>query len=190
MLQAGYNAVYADQTQLKAMFKKLFSIFKKTEPKQNELAPSVNADISRDHHLSESSPKQNRLVLDADARISCNGFLTQTFGIRIADGSIAPFSKIGDIYPARGSFTFSTAEDFQDQITVEFHRSAEPVASDASLLGAVRISGYELEKEKEPSVRVHFEVSDDQIVIWATNEKQKSDLTLRLIKNSECSTVH
>ena len=136
------------------------------------------------------APNDNRIIIDPNAAISSEGFLTQTFGIRIYDGSIAPFSKQGECYPVLGSYSFSTDEDMQDQITLEFHRSSEFVATSESLIGQLRIRGYMLEKAREPLVRVHYELSDDQIAVWVTNEKNNGDLSISLVKNSEGSNVH
>lgn len=132
----------------------------------------------------------NRIVLDSMAHIEKDGILTESFGIRIYDGIIAPFSRAGDNYPSKGSYTFSTSEDFQDQIILEFHRSSQSVANQESYLATVRIRGYKLEKAKEPQIRVHYELSNGQVSIWATNEKRGSNLTLTLIKNAEGVSVH
>lgn len=137
----------------------------------------------------KGSPK-NRIVIDPDAPIGTNGTLTETFGIRIYDGSIAPFARTGDAYPARGSYSFSTDEDLQDQITLEFHRSSEAMASLESFIGQVRIRGYKLEGAREPLVRLHYEIARGQIVIWATNEKGNGELSLAVIKNIEGQSVH
>ena len=137
----------------------------------------------------KDSPK-NRIVIDPDAPIGTNGTLTETFGIRIYDGSIAPFARAGDVHPARGSYSFSTDEDLQDQITLEFHRSSEAMASLESFIGQVRIRGYKLEGAREPLVRLHYEIARGQIVIWATNEKGNGELSLAVIKNIEGQSVH
>lgn len=116
--------------------------------------------------------------------------MTQTFGIRIYDGSIAPFSNQGESYPVKGSYSFSTDEDMQDQITLEFHRSSETMATNESLIGQLRIRGYELEEARQPLVRVHYELSDDQIVVWVTNDKDNGELSVSIIKNSDGLSVH
>ena len=132
----------------------------------------------------------NRVVIDTDAPISADGVLTQTFGIRVYDGSIAPFSKQGESYPVTGSYSFSTDEDMQDQITLEFHRSSQTMATDESLICQLRIRGYSLEEANEPLVRVHYELSDNKIEVWVTNEKNNSELSISMIKNSDGSSVH
>lgn len=136
------------------------------------------------------TPNDNRIIIDPNAPISEEGVLTQAFGIRIYDGSIAPFSKQGESYPARGSYSFSTDEDMQDQITLEFHRSSEAMATNESFIGLLRIRGYKLEKAREPLVRVHYELSGNQIVVWVTNEKNNGELFVAIVKNSEGSSVH
>ena len=138
----------------------------------------------------DRDPQEGRIILDSDAPIGDGGVLTETFGIRIYDGTIAAFSKVGENYPARGSYTFTTDEDFQDQITLEFHRSSQSMANQESFLGIVRIRGYKLEKAREPLIRVHYELSDNQIAIWATNEKHGSELLLTVLKNIEGASVH
>src|SRR5690606_18934760 len=80
--------------------------------------------------------------------------------------------------PAMGSYSFSTDEDFQDQITLEFHRSSESMASPESFIGQVRIRGYKLEGAREPLVRLYYEIANQQIAIWATNEKDNGELAL------------
>ena len=129
-------------------------------------------------------------MIDANAPIGANETLTETFGIRIYDGSIAPFAKAGNGYPAMGSYSFSTDEDLQDQITLEFHRSSESMASPESFIGQVRIRGYKLEGAREPLVRLYYEIANAQIVIWATNEKDNGELSLSVIKNTEGQSVH
>ncbi|NQZ31331.1 MAG: Hsp70 family protein [Oceanospirillaceae bacterium] len=115
--------------------------------------------------------------------IGKNGILQKTFGLRINDDSIAPFSKVGESYPAKGSYTFSTSEDNQDHITLEFHCSSENFASKDSFVGAVRISGYRLEAAKEPMIRIHYEISSNKIIVWATNEKVNGHVSLAIIDN-------
>jgi len=132
-----------------------------------------------------STDNIDKIILDADAPIENEGCLTESFGIKIYDGSIAPFAKKGEKYPTYGSYTFSTTEDFQDQITLEFHRSSESKASADSYLGTIRISGFELGKAEEPMVRVYFSIADGKILVWATNEKEKSKLSFTMLKNSE-----
>lgn len=78
----------------------------------------------------------------------------------------------------------------QDQITLEFHRSSETMATSESFLGQLRIRGYKLEGAREPIVRVHYELSNDQIVVWVTNEKNNGELSVSIVKNSEGSSVH
>lgn len=136
------------------------------------------------------APCDSRVIIDANAPIGAEGVLTQTFGIRIYDGTIAPFSKSGESYPTKGSYSFSTDEDLQDQITLEFHRSSEAMATSESVLGQLRIRGYKLEGAREPIVRVHYELSNDQIVVWVTNEKNNGELSVSIVKNSEGSSVH
>ena len=135
-------------------------------------------------------PSSNRLVIDSNAPISSGGVLTQTFGIRIYDGSIAPFSKLGESYPVKGSYSFSTDEDMQDQITLEFHRSSETIATNESLIGQLRIRGYKLEEARQPLIRVHYELSNDQIVVWVTNEKDNGELSVSIVKNGDGANVH
>ncbi len=135
-------------------------------------------------------PCGSRVIIDANAPIGAQGVLNQTFGIRIYDGTIAPFSKSGESYPTKGSYSFSTDEDLQDQITLEFHRSSETMATSESFLGQLRIRGYKLEGAREPIVRVHYELSNDQIVVWVTNEKNNGELSVSIVKNSEGSSVH
>jgi molecular chaperone DnaK (HSP70) len=133
----------------------------------------------------------DKLVLDSDACIGSEGILTQSFGIRISDGSIAPFSRKGEPYPNRGSYTFSTDEDFQDQITLEFHRSTHLMATADSLVGQVMIVGYKPEKAGVPLLRVYYELSDNQIVIWVTDERSsKNNLSLLCVKSDEVLNVH
>jgi len=138
----------------------------------------------------KKTPNNNRLVIDSNAQISSDGVLTQTFGIRIYDGSIAPFSLQGESYPVQGSYSFSTDEDMQDQITLEFHRSSGTMATNESLIGQLRIRGYKLEEAREPLVRVHYELSDNQIAVWVTNEKDNGEILVSIVKNSEGSSVH
>lgn len=140
--------------------------------------------------LKKKGSSKNRTVIDSNAPIGSNGTLTETFGIRIYDGSIAPFARAGDGYPATGSYSFSTDEDFQDQITLEFHRSSGFMASTESFIGQVRIRGYKLEGAREPLVRLHYEIANHQILIWATNEKDNGELSLSVIKNTEGQSVH
>ncbi|QQD24430.1 hypothetical protein GJQ55_08040 [Venatoribacter cucullus] len=140
--------------------------------------------------LKKKGSSENRIVIDANAPIGVNGVLTEAFGIRIYDGSIAPFARAGDSYPAMGSYSFSTDEDFQDQITLEFHRSSESMASPESFIGQVRIRGYKLEGAREPLVRLYYEIANQQIAIWATNEKDNGELALSVIKNTEGQSVH
>jgi len=131
-----------------------------------------------------------RVIIDSNAPIGSGGVLSQTFGIRIFDGTIAPFSKSGESYPTKGSYSFSTDEDLQDQITLEFHRSSEVMATSESLLGQLRIRGYKLEAAREPMIRVHYELSNDQIAIWVTNEKNNGELSISIVKNIAGSNVH
>ena len=132
----------------------------------------------------------NRLIIDSNADIENNGKLTESFGIRIFDGTIAPFSKEGDDYPASGSYSFSTDEDEQDQITLEFHRSATVLASEESFIAKVRIRGYELEAAREPVIRIHYEISNGEISIWAFDEKNSQNILLSVVKNTEGESVH
>ena len=132
----------------------------------------------------------DQLVIDSDAPIGTNGVLTETFGIRIYDGTIAPFTRAGEPYPITGSYSFSTDEDLQDQITLEFHRGSGPMASAESFIAKVRIKGYMVEEAREPRVRVHYELSDNKISIWAENEKKNGKLTLSLTRNAEGENVH
>ena len=138
----------------------------------------------------KKTPNENRVIIDTNAPISSEGILTQTFGIRIYDGSIAPFSKQGENYPVKGSYTFSTDEDMQDQITLEFHRSSKTMATNESLIGQLRIRGYKLEEARKPFIRVHYELSNDQIAVWVTNEKNNGELFVSVVKNSGGSSVH
>lgn len=140
--------------------------------------------------FTKSQKEGAELVLDANADIGAGGVLKELFGIKIFDGSIAAFANIDQSYPASGSYTFSTSEDFQKQITLEFHRSTNSTASNESFLGVVRIRGYKHEKAEMPLVRVHFELSKNQIRIWVTNEKNNGELKVTLLKNTEGSTVH
>lgn len=140
--------------------------------------------------LKKKGSSEGRIVIDANAPIGANGTLTETFGIRICDGSIAPFARAGDGYPAMGSYSFSIDEDFQDQITLDFHRSSESMASPESFIGQVRIRGYKLEGAREPLVRLHYQIANHKIVIWATNEKDNGELSLSVIKNIEEQSVH
>ncbi|MDD3814369.1 MAG: Hsp70 family protein [Desulfocapsaceae bacterium] len=138
----------------------------------------------------EVAGQGNEIVLDADADIENEGLIKKSFGIRIYDGSIAPFVKIGDKYPNEGSYTFSTTEDRQEQITLEFHKSSQPVATSESYLGTLRIRGYKLCRAEEPLVRVHYRISDNRIVIWATNEAEETPVSFTLVKNKEGQIVH
>ncbi|TVV43299.1 Hsp70 family protein [Thalassolituus sp. C2-1] len=138
----------------------------------------------------KKTPSNNRLIVDSNAPISADGVLTQAFGIRIYDGSIAPFAKQGESYPAQGSYSFSTDENMQDQITLEFHRSSETIATNESLIGQLRIRGYKLEEARQPLIRVHYELSNNQIVVWATNEKNNGELSVSIVKNGDGANVH
>jgi len=138
----------------------------------------------------QSDSQIEKIVLDAEARIESSGVLTESFGIRIYDGSIAPFAKKGEIYPASGSYTFSTTADYQDQITLEFHRGSESIASKESFLGTVRITGYKLRKAEEPLVRMHYSISDGKITLWATNEKENNKLSVTMLKNADGNILH
>ena len=140
--------------------------------------------------IKNKAPLDSRVIIDSNAPIGADGVLTQTFGIRIYDGTIAPFSKVGEGYPSKGSYSFSTDEDLQNQITLEFHRSSEAKATFESLIGQLRIRGYKLEEAREPLVRVHYEISNNQIVIWVTNEKNNGELSVSIVKNNEGSSVH
>ena len=142
------------------MLNKFFSKFKKPDP----------------------SITEDRLIIDSDAFISKEGKLTESFGIRIFDGSIAPFSRRGDRYPAIGKYSFSTDSDEQDEILLEFHRCASGKTSESSFVGVVAIKGYKLEAAREPLILLHYELANNQIVVWATNEKNNGELTLSFIK--------
>lgn len=143
--------------------------------------------VSTMSHAQEISDK---LIIDSDVMVIKNGLLTETFGIRIYDGSIAPFSKVGENFPINGSYSFSTDEDNQDQITLEFHRSTESMASPESYIGTVQIRGYKLEPARKPLVRVFYEIANNKITIWAANEKQNGKLSLSMIKNKLGKSVH
>ena len=132
----------------------------------------------------------DKIILVSNEHIGNDRLLNKTFGIRIYDSSIAPFAKQGDQYPLEGSYTFSTTTDFQDQITLEFHWSYESKATHESYLGTLRIQGYKLEKAEGPMVRVHYLIDDNQIAIWATNDKNNSKLSFELLKNAEGEVVH
>lgn len=140
--------------------------------------------------LKFSRSEEDRLIIDSVADISDGGMLTEAFGIRVYDGSIAPFSQLGESYPASGSYSFSTNEDMQDQITIEFHKSSELIATENSYIGTIRLRGYKLEAAGEPMVRVHYELSNNQISIWARNEKKNGKVILALIKNKVGESVH
>ncbi len=94
------------------------------------------------------------VVLDDSASLNENGSLSESFGIRIYDGSLAPFAQRGASYPCQGSYTFSTNEDGQDQITLSFFRGTDNVAARCKFLGEVRLRGFKRGKAREPLGKV------------------------------------
>ena len=134
--------------------------------------------------------KQVPVVLDENAPIQQDGVLTQNFGIRIYDGSVAPFAKIGEAYPCSKSLTFSTSEDNQDQITLFFFRGVDSQAQNCNFLGECRLRGFEPGPAKEPLVRLHFRLGDDKIELWAEDENNNNEIYISIVKNADGISIH
>lgn len=130
------------------------------------------------------------VVLDGDAPIGENGLLNETFGIRIYDGTLAPFATRGDAYPREGSYTFSTNEDNQDQITLFFFRGTDTIAENCKYLGEVRLRGFGLGPAKEPLVRLYFKLADNMITLWAEDEKEKKVIQVSIVKDKDGVSIH
>ena len=134
--------------------------------------------------------KPTPVVLDENAHIQQDGVLTENFGIRIYDGSVAPFAKIGETYPCVNSFTFSTSEDNQDQITLSFFRGIDNQAENCNFLGECRLRGFELGPAEEPLVRLHFRLGDDKIELWAEDENGDNKISISIVKNADGISIH
>lgn len=78
----------------------------------------------------------------------------------------------------------------QNQMTLECHRSSETMATSESFIAQLRIRGYKLEELREPSIRVHYELANDRIAVWVTNEKNNGELLVSIGRNSEGASVH
>ena len=81
-------------------------------------------------------------VLYQSELLASSGRTTAVLGIKINDGSIAPFVKEGVSYPCSGSFSFSTYADNQDQIKIEFHYGPEGPATADTYLKTIQITGF------------------------------------------------
>ena len=130
------------------------------------------------------------VILDADASIHKDGKLMETFGIRIYDGSVWPLASIGDSYPSVGSYTFSTTEDNQDQITLFFYRGKDRMAGNCIFLGECRMRGFKLSPANEPLVRLHFKIEENKIELWAEDEKDRNDISITIVKRLDGGTIH
>jgi len=130
------------------------------------------------------------VVLDPNAPIHKDGVLTENFGIKIYDGSLAPFAPIGESYPCVKSFTFSTNEDNQDQITLFFFRGKDNLAKNCSFLGECRLHGFKPGPAEEPLVRLHFRLDDNKIELWAEDEKDNNKISITIIKNAHGISIH
>ena len=129
------------------------------------------------------------IVLDADAPIHKDGVLTENFGIKIYDGSVARFASLGESYPCANSFTFSTDEDNQDQITLFFYRGIENLAQNCSFLGECRLRGFDLAPAEEPLVRLHFRLDNNKIELWAEDEIGSNEISITVVRNADGTSV-
>jgi molecular chaperone DnaK (HSP70) len=130
------------------------------------------------------------VILDNDAPIGKSGVLSETFGVRIHDGSLAPFAPQGEHYPFEGSFTFSTSQDNQDQITLCFFRGTDRAAVNCKFLGEVRLRGFNLLPAQQPLVRLYFRLADNKIALWAYDEKDGNQIQISIVRNREGVSIH
>jgi molecular chaperone DnaK (HSP70) len=123
------------------------------------------------HRSVASTPQPQFLSLEADSpAVAQDGVLAENIGISIYEGGFAPLLHRGDSHPAEASFTFSTTEDNQEQITLHFYRGHTEHAAQNTFLGDVRITGYPLARAQEPLVRVFIRAADGNISVGAINE--------------------
>ena len=118
-----------------------------------------------------ATPRAQFIALEADSpAVAQDGALAENIGISIYQGDFAPLLHRGDSHPAEASFTFSTTEDDQEQITLHFYRGHTEQAAQNTFLGDVRITGYPLARAQEPLVRVFIRAADGNISVGAINE--------------------
>ena len=125
---------------------------------------------------------QKRVLYQSEL-LAGSGRTTAVFGIKIHNGSIAPFVKEGASYPCCGSFSFSTYADNQDQIKIEFHYGPEGPATADTYLKTIQITGFKERIAKQAFVLVHYEIADSKISVWASDRNNNLPLKIEVLED-------
>jgi molecular chaperone DnaK (HSP70) len=136
------------------------------------LAGLVAAFIAMRRRSTATTQQPQFITLEENsAAVAHDGSLGESIGISIVEGDFAPLLNRGASQPAEESFTVSTSEDNQEQITLHFYRGNANRSGDNAFLGDVRITGYPLAQAQEPLVRVFVRAADGRVSVAAVNER-------------------
>jgi len=141
--------------------------------------------------VARPEPEPNFIVLESNSpAISESGSLRESIGIGIHEGGFAKLLERGSEQPAETSFTFSTSEDNQDQITLRFYRGNSPEVANNTFLGEGRITGYPIAPAEEPLVRVFVRAAEGNLSLAALDDLSGKPVQLTKTKDARARTLH
>ncbi|RVD91695.1 molecular chaperone [Tubulinosema ratisbonensis] len=103
-----------------------------------------------------------------------------SLGIETIGGVFSPIIKRNSPFPTKKTETFTTSNDFQEEVLLNIYQGERPLVKHNKLLGSLKLTIPKM-KKGEPKIEVTFETDPDGILkIYAkdinTNKEVKSEL--------------
>lgn len=141
-------------------------------------------------HQQSGYPEPTRIdfvVLEADSpAISTSRSLAESVGVEVSGGAFAPLLKRDARLPSEEAFNFTTYEDNQREITVQFYRGNAEQIRDNTFIAKVVITGFAAgAKRGEPQVRVTVKAADGKLSIAAIDGKTRDSLKPAAMKDAD-----
>jgi molecular chaperone DnaK (HSP70) len=114
--------------------------------------------------------QNNNAILEANSSaIGTTGTLVEDVGLETLGGVFDPVLKQGCALPCKSSFSISTAQDNQDQITIKLFRGKDSNVSNNYRLGTCRIDVPPAPRAT-PQVEVTIEAAQKELRISALDK--------------------
>ncbi len=128
--------------------------------------------------LTSCSSSSTEFIVEKESPIVQGKILSENVGIETLGGVLTPLLKSGCALPCELSQIFSTAEDNQDQITINLIRGSSKLANDGTSLGKYKLMGIAPAPRGEPKIKVIFGASDGRIWLSASDVDKISKIQI------------
>jgi molecular chaperone DnaK (HSP70) len=123
--------------------------------------------------------QNNDAILEANSpAIGKTGTLAEYLGLETLGGVFDPVLKQGCALPCKSSFSISTVQDNQDQITITLFRGKDTLVSNNHRLGACRIEVPPAPRAT-PQIEVTIETVQEEIRISALDKVSAKSLPIQ-----------